>query len=257
MTPANTAARIAAAQLSGLSRSRTLVQAGPFTGLLAPGGPQFLNYTVAARPGEPVEDPDEVAAALRVLREAFPEGTLRFELVDEAAPGAARALADAGLSVTMRVPVMTVTRDALVEPDPAPGVVVSRVTTTEHRLIGDGIAHRAFGGLGEPVAQAPAPDARDGGMVLAWVDGTPVAVASWTAVADGVTEVVGIATAEEHRRQGFGALVTAAATRVPMAEADVDLAWLTPGSADADRVYRQVGYRPVATAVHLAEEPAL
>lgn len=251
------AVRIAAAQLSGLSRTRTLVPAGPFTGLLAPSGPDYLNYTVAARPGEPVLDPAEVDAGLDALRAAFPEGTLRFELIDEATPGAVDALEGAGLGVTLRVPVLTIEPPDLVRPEPAPGVTVELVTTERDHVLGSVLAHRAFGMGGADLPTGPPPEPPDGGMVLARMDGEPVAVASWTPVADGVTEVVGVATVEEYRRQGFGGLVTAYAVDRVVALAGATLAWLTPGSADADRVYRKVGFQPVATAVHLAEEPAL
>ena len=251
------AVRIAEAQLSGLGRSRTLVPAGPFTGLLAPSGPDYLSYTVAARPGEAVEDPAEVDAGLDALRAAFPEGTLRFELIDEAAPGAVEALAGAGFAVTLRIPVMTIEPADLVLPEPAPGVTVDLVTSERDRVLGATLANAAFGMGGGDLPDGEPPEPVDGGSVLARMDGEPVAVASWTAVADGVTEIVGVATVEEYRRQGFGGLVTAYAVDRAVALGGVTLAWLTPGSADADRVYRKVGFRPVATAVHLAEEPAL
>ncbi|OLR90220.1 GNAT family N-acetyltransferase [Actinokineospora bangkokensis] len=254
---AKTAVRIAAAQLAGLSRTRTLVPAGPFTGLIAPDGPDYLNYTVAARPGEPVEDPDEVDRGLDALRSAFPEGTLRFELIEEAAPGAVRALTSLGFTVTLRIPVLTLHAGDLVVPEAAPGVTVEVVTTDEDLRTAHRIAAGAFGIGDDSTPTTPLrTDPRDGGTVLAREDGYPVAVASWTPVADGVTEVAGVATEEEYRKQGFGALVTAHATRAAVESAGVTLAWLTPGSADADRVYRTVGFQPTGLAVHLAEEPS-
>jgi predicted GNAT family acetyltransferase len=70
-------------------------------------------------------------------------------------------------------------------------------------------------------------------------------------VADGVTEIAGVATVSEYRKRGLGALVTAVAVQAAAERAGVTLAWLTPGSDGADRIYRSVGFEPVATAVHL------
>src|SRR5690348_17277201 len=98
------AARIAAAQLTGLSRVRTVVPAPPFAGLIKPGAPAFTNYAVAQNPGEPVT---ELGDSLDTLRAAFPPGPVRFELIDEACPGAVAALEAAGLTVVGRYPLLT------------------------------------------------------------------------------------------------------------------------------------------------------
>ncbi len=261
------ATRIAAAQLSGLSRagqvvgdddppvllaSREVVPAGPFTGLLAVDGPAFLSYAVAARPGEPVTDAVAVAESVATLRSVFPAGGLRFELIEQACPGAAEALVAAGLVVAARVPVMTLDAAAAVVPPTPAGVVVEVVRTVADRVAGAEVAGAAFEMPGDlPQGEAPPPE--DGGSVLARVDGVPAAVASWTQVADGVTEVVGVAVLADHRRRGLGRLVTAHAVLAASTLGGARLTWLTPGGADADRVYRAVGFTPVATAVHLAE----
>src|SRR5689334_19113236 len=98
------AVRIAAAQLTGLSRVRTVVPAPPLTGLIKPGAPEFANYVVAQRPGEPITDRGD---SLEVLRAAFPPGPIRFELIDEVCPGAVEALEAAGLTVIGRYPLLT------------------------------------------------------------------------------------------------------------------------------------------------------
>src|SRR2546430_15428209 len=122
------AVRIAAAQLSGLSRVRTVVAASPFTGLVKPGGPEHAHYVVAERPGEPVSD---LGNSLEVLRAAFPPGPIRFELVDEACPGAVDALLAAGLPTAGRYPLLP---RALTElagvPTPA-GLTVRRARATQ------------------------------------------------------------------------------------------------------------------------------
>jgi hypothetical protein len=47
--------------------------------------------------------------------------------------------------------------------------------------------------------------------------------------------------------------VTAHTVRAAATLAGVTLPWLTPGDSGADRVYRRIGFSPVATAVHLAD----
>jgi GNAT superfamily N-acetyltransferase len=243
------AARIALGQLIGLARSKTVVPAGPFTGLLTPGGHPMLSYAVAARPGEPITD---LADSLTVLRAAFPENGLRFELINQACPGAVELLEAAGLTITARVPVMVADPDTLTIPNAPDGVTVDYIATPDDHTAANAIAHAAFGMPGEPSQGTQPNDPVDGGSVLARWHGKPVAVASWTPVAAGTTEIVGIATAEPYRRRGLGALVTAHAVRVA-AGLGVTLPWLTPGDDDAGRVYAQVGFAKVADAVHLAD----
>lgn len=238
-----------------LRQTRRVVAAGPFTGLLAIDGPAYLSYAVAARPGEVVADAAEVTRAVTSLRESFPPGTLRFELIEQACPGAAELLEAAGMRVTMRIPVMVLDPAETEVPPAVDGVTVSYVDSEADRIAGAKVAGAAFGFDGD-LPSGPPPEAVDGGSVLAKVDGVPAAVASWTQVADGITEIVGVGTAEQHRRKGLGALVTAHAVLAAAGRGGATLTWLTPGGDDADRVYRKVGFTPVATAVHLAEPSA-
>ncbi|WP_199441321.1 GNAT family N-acetyltransferase [Umezawaea beigongshangensis] len=248
-SPAQLAVRIAAAQLTGLSADRRVVPAGPFTGLLVVDGPEFLSCAVAARPGEPVT---ELGSCLDVLRPEFAPGPVRFELVDEACPGAAEALVAAGATVSARVPLMTVDPESVSAPAVPPGVRVEFVRTAEDHGAATAVANVAFGvQLDQPARTPPPPE--EGGSVLARLHGTPVAVASWTRIADEVGEVVGVAVLPGHRRTGLGALITAHAT-VAAGLAGARLAWLTPGDDGAARLYESVGYRTTATAVHLAAE---
>jgi GNAT superfamily N-acetyltransferase len=242
------AARIAAAQLSGLSRVRTVVTAPPFAGLLKPDGPTYLSSVVAEKPGQPVTD---LGDSLDVLRAAFEPMPLRFELIDEACPGAVEALLAAGLTADARYPVLTLATEHLVLPDTPPGITVHVAETRQDAMDSLRVASAAFGSPVEGDPPAPG-DPQDGGAVVARLDGTAVATASWTSVANGVTEIGGVATSAGFRNRGLGALVTAEAVRAAVDLAGVQLAWLTPGHDGADRIYRRVGFRPTAHAVHLS-----
>ncbi|KAA2262817.1 GNAT family N-acetyltransferase [Solihabitans fulvus] len=242
--------RIAAAQLASVSRHRRVVAAAPFTGLLTVDGPDFMSYAVAASPGSAVH---EVTEALAVLRAAFAPGRVRFELVEEASPGAVDALVAAGVEVDKRMPLLTMDPADLTLPPTPAGVVVELVTTAEQATQARTVANAAFGmSLGDGDGTAPPPPV-DGGSVLATLDGVPVAAASWTAVADEVTEIVGVATLPSHQRRGLGALVTAHAVQAGWRLAGATLPWLTPGDDGADRVYRRLGFVTRANAVHLAD----
>lgn len=84
--------------------------------------------------------------------------------------------------------------------------------------------------------------------LLLWtVDGEPVSMAGHTEVVGGVTRVGPVYTPPGHRRHGFGAAVTAAASVAALAQ---------PGARDAvlftdlrnrtsNKIYAEIGYQPV------------
>lgn len=244
--------RIASAQLQGRIRSRRQVVAGPLVGLLSDEDAWFMSGMVAADPGAPF-DPEEVPWALDTIRQAFAaEGRwLSAELVDEANPGLAEALAANGMTIVTRPPLLVVEPDGLKMPELPAAVTASVVTTDDEQSEANRVAADAYEmeDVGSPFQAEPA----NGGSVLIRWDGVPVATAAWTAVADGVTEIAGVGTAQSHRRRGLGALATAYATQQAFELGGATLAWLTPGDDGADRIYRRLGYEPKATAVHLGD----
>jgi ribosomal protein S18 acetylase RimI-like enzyme len=245
---ARLAARIAAAQLSGLSRNRTVVAASPFTGLLKPGPASFMSYAVAEKPGQAVR---ELGDSLDILRAAFAPIEVRFELIDEACPGAVEALLAAGLTATGRYPLLTLETENLLLTEAPEGATVHVAESKQDAIDAQRVASAAFDSPMDEDPPAPG-DPRDGGCVVARMDGKVVATAFWTSVADGVSEIAGVATTPEYRNRGLGALVTAEAVRAAVERAGVRLVWLTPGHDGADRIYRRAGFTPTAHAVHLS-----
>ncbi len=226
--------------------------AGPLVGLLHDDDLWFLSTVVAAEPGTPF-DPEEVSWALETIRLAFAaEGRwVSAELIEEANPGLAEALAGNGMTIVSRPPLLVVEPADLVVPGLPEGVTASVVSSAEEQAEVDAVAAAAYEmELGETNFQ---PDPVNGASVLIRVDGVPAASAVWTAVADGVTEVAGVGTIPSHRRRGLGALATAYATQQAFEQGGATLAWLTPGDDGADRIYRSLGYAPKATAVHLGD----
>jgi GNAT superfamily N-acetyltransferase len=245
------AARIARAQLTGLSRSRRQVVAGPLVGLLHEDHTWYLSGMVAAEPGRPFE-PAEVPAALRTIRTEFAAAGrwLNAELVEEASPGLAEALVANGMTIRSRPPLLVAEPGDLLAPDVPAGVTTHVVRSEEEQAEANAVSADAFE---SDATFAFQPDPANGGSVLIRVDGIPVAAGSWTAVADGVTEVAGIGTVHTHRRRGYGAVATAYATRQAFELAGATLAWLTPGDDSADRLYRRLGFAPRATGIHLGD----
>ncbi|MEU4604764.1 GNAT family N-acetyltransferase [Kribbella sp. NPDC023972] len=245
-------ARIAAAQLAGATRSKRQVVAGPLVGLLHEDDVWYLSGMLAAEPGKPFE-PAEVPWALAIIRQAFAtEGRwLSAELVDEANPGLAEALEANGMTIVSRPPLLAVEPDGLTLPELPDGVTVELVTTDEEQAEANSVSADAYEMDGAGFTRHA--DPVDGGCVLVRVDGVAAASASWTAVADAVTEVAGVGTIHSHRRRGLGAIATAYATQQAFDRAGATLAWLTPGDDGADRIYRRLGCAPKATAVHLGD----
>ena len=191
--------------------------------------------------------------ALDTIRKAFSAESrwLSVELIEEASPGLADALAANGMTIVSRPPLLTVEPAGLRTPALPEGVTVSVVDSPEDQAKVDAVAVAAY--EAEDLATPFKPDPVDGGSVLVSWDGVPVATAAWTAVADSVTEVAGVGTLHDYRRRGLGAIATAYATQAAFDRGGATLAWLTPGDDGADRVYRGIGFAPTATAVHLGD----
>ncbi|WBQ05091.1 GNAT family N-acetyltransferase [Kribbella sp. CA-293567] len=246
------AARIASAQLQGLARARRQIVAGPLVGMLHDEDVWFLSVAVAAEPGTPF-DPEEVSWALETIRKAFAaEGRwLHAELIEEASPGLAEALAANGMTIVSRPPLLVVEPADLRLPELPDGITASVINSPEEQAEADAVAADAY--ETDDAANPFQPDPANGAGVLIRQNGAPVATAAWTAIADGVTEVAGVGTLHSHRRQGLGALATAYATQQAFKTGGATLAWLTPGDDGADRIYRRIGYTPQATAIHLGD----
>jgi predicted GNAT family acetyltransferase len=230
--------RIAAAQLTGAARSKRQVVAGPLAGLLHDKDDWYLSGLLAAEPGQPFSA-DDLPWALDTIRQAFAaEGRwLSAELVEEANPGLAEALAANGMTLVSRLPLLVVSPAELVVPELPDGVTVRVVASDEEQEVANAVSAEAY--EMDTAGSAFKPDPLDGGAVLVY--------------ADEVSEVAGVGTVHSHRRRGFGGIATAYATLKAFELGGVTLAWLTPGDDGADRVYRRLGYGPRATAVHLGD----
>ena len=224
---------------------RDVVTVPPFTIYFDPHDSlRYLNYAI------PDDGADPTPAEIDALRQAFRarERLPRLEWVEEAAPHVAAALGAAGFEEELRTPLMACGLDELREPltdvDP---LTVRGVEGASDERDATNLQRVAFGGAA--LADDEEPRGGGGRMVLARSGSTAVAAASWTAVEDGFSEVVGVATAGPWRRRGLAGVVTAAAARAAFA-AGASTCILSPGDEGAMRVYARAGFRRVATMLH-------
>jgi ribosomal protein S18 acetylase RimI-like enzyme len=212
----------------------------------------------------PVTVPDITAVRERQRALGVPQ---ELEWLVEFSPGVDEAAAGAGLDVRL-CPLLVLT-GAPADPGrlPPPGVTVTLVGPGDADLaavdavagIGFGAGGTATGPAGPPERDAAAArtDAQSlaglrerlasGEIVQAVARGAdgPLAIGTYQH-AEGVAEVVGVATLPAARRQGLGAAVTALLARHAR---DAGLrVFLSAQDETVARVYERVGFRRVATA---------
>jgi predicted GNAT family acetyltransferase len=89
-------------------------------------------------------------------------------------------------------------------------------------------------------------------LAAAYGGGAPLAVGIHQP-AGGVTEIAGVGTLPAHRRRGLAAAVTSALVADAL-DRGVEVVFLSAADGDVARVYRRLGFAPIATAM-IAEPP--
>jgi hypothetical protein len=177
------------------------------------------------------------------------------------AVGSARPFAEAWLRVTGRRSVVRMAQrmyqlTELVEPGGVPGA--ARTATGHdrdlcvdwmHAFHDEAVPHNPAGDLRRIVERR----IRGGGLTL-WEDGgRPAAMAGTSTMIGGVARIGPVYTPLARRRQGYGAAVTAAATRAGFAAgADRCMLFTDLANPTSNAVYQRLGYRPVGDAVSYA-----
>jgi ribosomal protein S18 acetylase RimI-like enzyme len=209
----------------------------------------FFNYAIPDDDAEP--GPNEIAAltALFQARNRKP----RLEYMTDAAPGLEAELIAEGFSVEARLPIMLCTPGMGVRDAAAPGFDIFNATGEAALAGAERAQANAFGG----VSQGPDGFKRaiaQGGIIVAARDltsGVIVGAGMATPPFDGITEIAGIGVREDFRRRGAAGAITALVTRIAF-EAGVTLAWLTPESIDAQRIYARAGFAVASEALHIS-----
>jgi GNAT superfamily N-acetyltransferase len=174
----------------------------------------------------------------------------RLEYLPDTAPDAEAVLLAGGFEVELRTPVMTCTVETLVLPPLAEGAELQPLDALSAPEDVIALVHA------QQVAFGEEPDPDEPGLlklpiaVLARVDGEPAGGGMGLVVAEGTTELVGIAVAERFRRRGLAGAITAELARQAF-EAGAVSAFLTPGDEGAQRVYARAGFVPTDVMLHL------
>jgi predicted GNAT family acetyltransferase len=143
----------------------------------------------------------------------------------------------------------------LVAPEPAPRGRARRAAAEDRPLLIDWYA--AFGrDVGEPAGDAaPTVDDRleDQAVTLWELDGAPVSMAARSRIVAQTARIAQVYTPPEHRGRGYGAAVTAAATRAALDAGARDVLLFTDvDNPTTNRLYARLGYRPVEDRLILA-----
>lgn len=222
---------------------REVERVGPFVAYFKAGDDmKYLNYAIPDDGAEPDASAIDALRAAFIERERLP----RLEWIAEAAPAVADALSDAGMREELSTPLMACTPGQLVMAE-AIGAVIEPVGSTSALAVRN-LQQVAFGQ--EPTDTVPTPDGR---WLMARIEGEPVAASAWTPVIEGVSEIVGVATAAPHRGRGLAAALTAAAAHGAFADG-AELCVLSPGDERAQRVYERAGFGRVATMLHWSDD---
>ncbi|MEO3823714.1 GNAT family N-acetyltransferase [Actinomadura sp. B10D3] len=200
--------------------------------------------------------PDETA---RDLADALAARGATARGVD-GTPGAAEAFARAWTGrtgtasrVVMRQRLYRL--DRLEAPGPPPDGAARVAGDADRDLVLDWFAqfHRDAGDHGEVDTALIDGRLRAGGVLLWEAGGRPVAMAGRTQAVGGMARVAPVYTPAGHRRRGYGAAVTAAATRNAQNAGASEVVLFTDlGNPTSNGVYRRIGYRPVEDRVVLA-----
>lgn len=209
-----------------------------------------------------LRQPESWASAIAEMEAVFARAARvpRIELFEELWPELGPALEQAGWVCEACAPVMVLDAGGLAAGPAADGVA----------LLGEGTARglvREFIRAVEAVFGMP-PSAETGGEIdvlmrdlaggatlcaASLVDGRPVSGGSLIGLG-AEAELAGVWTAEDHRRQGRAEAVCRALLGHFFGHGG-ELAWLSAGDDDSERLYRRLGFVPVGTQLNYARLP--
>nr|WP_128376420.1 GNAT family N-acetyltransferase [Streptomyces cavernae] len=237
------------------------------------GGPSHAQPTAAEASDVSAGDIARVRARQRELGVAE-----AFEWLAEAAPTLRARIAAAGLTVAER-PLMALDPRRQVSPQPVPEGVTLRALRADDPALPAALAlprlafaeaGTAVGPAGRKELSAVAEELTEDGTVATIrptiraghktliaalaSDGTPLAVGHYHP-ANGTTEIGGIGTLPTVRRQGLAAAVTTALVTHARGHG-VNTVFLAYAEDAVARIYSRLGFRPAATTLLIANQPA-
>jgi ribosomal protein S18 acetylase RimI-like enzyme len=184
----------------------------------------------------------------------------RAQFVEEHMPAFADGLREAGFRESWRNPIMITTADTLSQPNTPELSFRSLSFESSSALIREcwEINMRGFGREAEANDEAIQEFQNrliTGRAFIARLGEVAVGSGMYTEIWRHTTEMVGIATLPEYRRQGIAAALTAHAADAAFASG-VDLVFLTTASEEAARVYERIGFQRKGALVQFSDSPA-
>jgi GNAT superfamily N-acetyltransferase len=226
-------------------RGRDVIPIPPFVVTIDPATElRFLNYAIPLGRGAATS----AAAALDTLCSKMRgRGRLpRLEFVAEANEGLDSVLLAGGFEEESSSPLMICSPQELTAAPAVQGLRIEVLSPGSSDELLSGVSEAQHEAFGES-AGGSSPDrkrkrlAAGGISVAAIADGQIAGGAVAAAVSDGLSEVAGIGVREAFRGRGIAAALTEAAAREAF-DAGADLALLTPGHTEAERIYARAGF---------------
>ena len=182
----------------------------------------------------------------------------RVEFLAELYPDLPERLASAGYQETRRQSVLLARPHDIQSPPPAHAEVITISRASSLEEVRENLDTNALGfdepaGATEGQAEAFRAGLLTSRAFTLRAHGRPVTGGMFEAIMGGVTELMGISTLPQYRRQGFAAYLTAAMAQSAFAHG-ATLVFLCAVSEEAGRVYQRVGFRPCGSLVEYARE---
>ncbi len=221
---------------------------------------RFFNYAKPTRPVSLDEGSAGWVADLERLIAAFEarERLPRFEFMEEYAPGLPAILRRAGFEEEARQAFMVCETANFRAGEPPPGLVIRELTAkspVEELQAFIAAQRQGFGEDDKATADVTEAERFRSGLdvggslsMVARLDGEPVGAAGCTAILDGLSELVGVATPPSYRRRGIATALSAAVVGAQFT-AGAEAVILTAQDEAAGRIYERIGFRPFGTAL--------
>lgn len=211
----------------------------------------FLSYAVPDENAEPAAaDIAELVAEFRA-RGRKP----RLEYLPSTAPAVKDVLLAAGFTEEGFLPIMTCTRESLVDSELAPGLELVTATTDDDLFATMRALNIAYDG--PPAGEHDTARARSmverGGLVMQvrTADGDVVGGGMLTPPRDGTTEVVAIGVIPQWRGQGIAVVVTVALARAAYSSG-LSVPFLTAAGEREARIYNRAGFTTTGRILHIS-----
>jgi ribosomal protein S18 acetylase RimI-like enzyme len=248
--PSITVDRLQSYMRSAVALHREVIRIPPFTLFIHPRDDTiYFNYAIPDQPASAYLH--EPLAALRAEFHAR-RRTPRFEFIEAFAPNLPAALESSGFAEESRLHLMVCTPETFHPAPLAPGLSITTIdgasglaAVRENMNTNNRGFDPASAAATEEAAAAFRSKLGDARAFTAYLDGRAAGAGMYTTPLDGLTELVGIATLEEFRRQGIAGALTAHATRTAF-ERGIETVFLSAADERAGRVYERVGFRPFA-----------